>query len=118
MELSPNNDNDNAGLLDAMAALQSQLSLAEQQANDRTVIGSAAQGMVRVKVSGEFSFDSVTIDPSVVDLNDLALLEDLVLAALRDATAQLKKVRTEALGGAVTQALQGLFGSNDNDQAH
>ena len=116
MSLSP--ESDSAGLLGAMAALQNQLSQAEQQANNRAVIGNSAQGKVRIEVSGEFSFDRVTIDPSVVDPNDLPLLEDLILAALRDATAQLKKIRTEAMGGAVAQALQGLFGPNDGDQTH
>ncbi len=114
MSLSP--DNEEAGLLDAMAALQNQLSQAEQQANERAVVGSAAQGKVKIAASGEFSFDRVTIDPSVVDPDDLSLLEDLVLAALRDATAQLKRIRTEAMGGAVAQALQGLFGPKDGDQ--
>lgn len=116
MSLSP--ESESGGLLDAMAALQSQLSQAEQQANDRSVTGSAAQGKVRIEASGEFSFDKITIDPSVVDPNDLSLLEDLILAALRDATRQLKRVRSEAMGGAVAQALQGLFGSNDGDPTH
>ncbi|HUY06275.1 MAG TPA: YbaB/EbfC family nucleoid-associated protein [Acidimicrobiales bacterium] len=116
MSLSPDEGGD--GLLDAMAQLQDQLSRAEQQANERMVTGSAAQGKVRVEVSGEFSFDRITIDPSVVDPGDLSLLEDLVLAAIRDATSQLKKVRSEAMGGAVAQALEGLFGSNDRDPTH
>lgn len=106
------------GLLDAMAALQDQLAQAEQQANQRTVVGIAAQGKVRVEVSGEFAFDRITIDPSVVDPNDLTLLEDLILVALRDATSQLKQVRSQAMGGAVAQALQGLFGSDDTDPTH
>src|SRR5487761_2435027 len=113
MNLSP--EGDGGGLLDAMAALQSQLSLAEQQANARAVVGSAAQGKVRVEASGEFSFDRVIIDPSVFDSGDLSLLEDLILAAIRDATGQLKKARSEAMGGAVAQALQGLLGPDDGD---
>ena len=116
MSLSP--DSDSGELHDAMAALQDQLVRAEQQANERSVTGSAAQGKVRIQASGEFSFDKITIDPSIVDPNDLSILEDLILAALRDTTRQLKKVRSEAMGDAVTQALQGLFGSNDGDPTH
>jgi hypothetical protein len=103
------------GLLGAMAQLQQQLARAETDANSRVVVGRSAQGKVTVEVSGEYSFDKITIDPSVVDLTDIALLEDLILAALRDATAQLKTVRTQAMGGAVSEALGGLFGSGAAD---
>lgn len=101
---------DIGGLLAAMSQLQQQLANAENDANARSVTGSAAQGSVKITVSGEFSFESITIDPSVVDLNDLALLEDLILAALRDAVTQLKAVRRAAMGDAVSDALGGLLG--------
>lgn len=103
------------GLLGAMAELQQQLARAESDANARVVVGSAAQGKVRIEVSGEFSFDKITIDPSIVDVADIALLEDLILAALHDATAQLRTVRTQAMGGAVSEALGGLFDSHEID---
>lgn len=113
MTTSPGDDLN--GLLGAMAELQAQLARAESDANSRIVVGNAAQGKVRVEVSGEYSFDKITIDPSVVDVADIALLEDLILAALRDAAFQLKTVRTQAMGGAVSEALGGLFGSTEID---
>jgi hypothetical protein len=110
MSVPPNEDF--SGLLGAMSQLQDRLAHAESAANARSVVGSSAQGLVSIGVSGEFSFDRVSIDPSVIDPDDPSLLEDLILAALRDASSKLRAVRTEAMGGAVTEALGSLFAGN------
>jgi hypothetical protein len=68
-------------------------------AADAVVEGVAGGGLVRVEVDGHFEFKSVTIDPAAVDSDDLSLLEDLVLAALRDASRKLQAGQQGALGG-------------------
>jgi DNA-binding YbaB/EbfC family protein len=93
-----------------MRQLQETVADAEAAALAHPVEGSAAGGLVRVRASGEFSFDAVSIDPSVVDPADVSLLEDLVLAAVRDAAAQLTRVRSDALGGVLQSALGELLG--------
>lgn len=91
-----------------MQELQATVAAAEAAAAAESVVGSAAGGAVRVRASGELSFDSVSIDPSVVDPSDVSILEDLVLAAIRDAAAQLTAARRSAMGDAVQRALSGL----------
>lgn len=68
-------------------------------AADEVVEGVASGGLVKVEVDGHFDFKSVKIDPAAVDPDDVSLLEDMVLAALRDATRQLQAGREGALGG-------------------
>ena len=106
------------GIFAEMQRLQEQLAEAEATSRRTEVEGSAGGGAVRIKVSGEFSFDDVTIDAAVVDPADVSILEDLVLAALRDATSKLLEVRKAAMGQAVGGALsamlsgeRGLFGT-------
>jgi DNA-binding YbaB/EbfC family protein len=79
-------------------------------AADAEVEGSAGGGMVRVVVNGRFEFSAVHIDPAAVDPDDVDLLEDLVLAALRDASAQLTDRQSQALGGLDLGGLGGLLG--------
>lgn len=94
-----------AGLLGGAAGLGGLLEQAQKMmqsavaAADEVVEGVASGGLVKVEVDGHFDFKSVTIDPSAVDPDDISLLEDLVLAALRDATKQLQAGRQGALGG-------------------
>jgi len=97
-------------LLAQMQELQQRLADAEAVAGAGGVEGTSGGGAVRIRASGDFSFTSVEIDPAVVDPGDVQLLEDLVLAAIRDATAKLADVRRKAMGTAVSSALEGLLG--------
>ncbi len=81
-----------------------------QEAAAMIVEGTAGGGVVKVQVDGSFNFHSVTIDPSVVDPDDVDLLNDLVLAALRDASTQLQDNQSEAMGGLDMDGLGGMLG--------
>lgn len=67
------------------------------------VEGSAGGGLVRIELTGEKEIVSVKIDPSVVDREDVDTLQDLVLAAFRDAARQVdeavQKKTSAMLGG-------------------
>lgn len=81
-----------------------------QEAAEQVFEGSAGGGVVKVEVDGSFNFHSVTIDPDVVDPNDVGLLTDLVLAALRDASVQLQEAQSDAMGGMDLGGLGGMLG--------
>ena len=99
-----------------MARLQRQIADAQASADAEEVQGSAGGDAVRVRASGEFSFTAIEIDPAVFSAGDVTLLEDLVLAAVRDAAAKLLALRQKAIGDAVSGALGGLFvGFGDED---
>jgi len=90
---------DPATLLSQVTTLQQQLSAAQQAAAAETVEGSAGGGKIRVTVSGTGEVSGVRIDPSVVDPAEVDLLEDLVLAAVRDGLARASRLSQERLGG-------------------
>ena len=91
--------------------LQEDLASRSSDSNiNNAVEGSAGGGKVRVRVGGEFSFSSIRIDPSVVDAENVEFLEDLVLAAIRDATTQLLAEKTAMINEAMGSSLAGLFG--------
>ena len=97
-------------LMSQMAALQSQFARARSAAAAAEIEGSAGQGAVRVRAQGEFEFTKVTIDPALFNEADPALLEDLVLAAIRDAIERLAAAQHAALGDAAQEAIAGLLG--------
>lgn len=65
--------------------------------------GSAGGGLVSIEMSGAKEVLSVKIDPSAVNREDVETLEDLVLAALRDANRRVEeavqKKTSSMLGG-------------------
>jgi nucleoid-associated protein EbfC len=94
---------DMAGLLEQAQQLSQQLFA---DAGDETYEGVAGGGLVRVIVGATGEFEKVTISPDAVDPADVELLEDLVLAAVRDAATRAQAGVQKRLGG----ALGGLFG--------
>lgn len=104
------------GLGDLLAQFQSaeqRLEEAAAEASATVVTGSAGGGDVTIQISGDLEAVSVHIDPAVVDPSDAQLLEDLVLAAVRDALAQIGRLQAgvaEAVEGP-TLDLSGLLGN-------
>lgn len=96
--------------LGAMMEQAQQMLAGAQEAAAEIVEGSSGGGMVKVEVDGGFDFHSVTIDPSVVNPDDVDMLNDLVLAALRDAATQLQEAQSDAMGGMDLGGLGGMLG--------
>jgi hypothetical protein len=59
-------------------------------------------------------YRSVTIDPAAVDPADVGMLEDLVLAAVRDAVDRVQNLTRHALGGIDLGALLGGVGPGED----
>lgn len=71
--------------------------------------GSSGGGLVRVEMTGTKEILSVRIDPSAVDPADVEMLQDLVLAALRDASRQVDEAvqkKTSALLGGMLPGMR------------
>jgi DNA-binding YbaB/EbfC family protein len=96
--------------LSALLSGAQELVAAQARAAEQEVIGSAGGGAVEVRVTGGGEFRGVRISPDVVDPEDVTMLEDLVLAALHDAMAQVQEAQAGALGGLGGLDLGGLGG--------
>jgi DNA-binding YbaB/EbfC family protein len=65
---------------------------------DETVEAKAGEGRVTVLANGVQEIRSIKIDKSLVDPNDLAMLEDLVTAAVNAALASSREKMQRELG--------------------
>lgn len=88
-------------LLQAAAAMQSQLMSAQQELADAEIEGSAGGGLVTVTVNGQGELVDVTIAPAAIDVGDpeetAQTLADLVLAAYRDACQEADDLQQETM---------------------
>jgi len=80
----------------------------QRELAEMVVDASVGGGMVAVKMSGHKQLVEVKIDPEVMDPDDPSLLEDLVLAAVNEAS---RKVEEEMQGklGSMTSGMPNLF---------
>ena len=90
---------DLGALLGQAQKMQEQMASAQAASAAEVVEGQSGGGVVRIETTGAMEFRSVTIDPAAVDPEDVAMLEDLVLAALRDAVAKANDAQAGAMGG-------------------
>jgi DNA-binding YbaB/EbfC family protein len=103
-------------LLNQAMEMQSQLIEAQAQAAEAEVTGTAGGGAVEITVTGSMQFVDVTISPDAVDPDDVAMLEDLVLAALNDAVAQIDAMQRASMP-AIDLGSLGLGGLTDDAPA-
>lgn len=73
-------------------ALQEQFSRMQGQLDETRVVGSSGGGIVKIELNGKFEILSVTLDPVAVDPRDVPMLQDLIVAAHRDASEKVKEV--------------------------
>jgi len=85
-------------LLKQAQKFQSRMAELQEELNERTVEASAGGGMVTVVANGKQEVLSISIDPEVVDPNDVEMLQDLILAAVNDALNRAKEMTNEEMG--------------------
>lgn len=101
---------DLGGLLEQAQAMQQQMMEAQAQQASQTITGTAGGNMVAIEMTGTGEFKGVTIAPDAVDPDDVELLEELILAALRDGAAQISELQEKSMGGMDMGALGGMLG--------
>ena len=66
--------------------MQEQLASVQANLSETTVDASAGGGMVKVTVNGDMQLVSVKIDPEALDPADVEMLEDMIVAAVNEAS--------------------------------
>ena len=93
-----------AGSPNALAQAQEMLARAQAELAATSVEGSAGGGAVRVTMSGEQKITGITLSPDVVDPEDVEMLQDLIMAAISDASEKASDLQSQSFG-AITGGL-------------
>ena len=80
---------------------QKNLAKIQEDLKDRVVEASSGGGAVTAYMTGQQEIVKITIKPEVVDPEDVAMLEDLVAAAVKEALAASKKLMQDEMGKAM-----------------
>jgi len=89
----------NKSIMRQAQELQAKLAKAQQELSNTTIEASSGGGAVKITIDGQQQIQSVKISPEVVDPEDVELLEDLVLTAVREAIAKSQEAAAQRLGG-------------------
>lgn len=95
-------------LFSHLEAARAELEAQESAIHDAVVEGSAAGGAVVISLTGDYGAVAVRIDPALIDPADPAMLEDGVLAALRDALERVDELRASVEGQSEARFAEGI----------
>lgn len=77
--------------------LEKQMAQMQEDLNESVAEGIAGSGMVKVQINGQMELLSVKIDPSVVDPEEVDMLEDLIVVAFQEAMGQVQAKQAEMM---------------------
>lgn len=78
--------------------LQGKMNDMQEKLTSLEVEGSSGAGLVKVTVSGKSDVRRVKIDPSLMDPEEVEVLEDLIVAAVTDAKSKVEVLVQEEMG--------------------
>ena len=86
------------GMMKKMQKMQKEMMEAQNALNEQEFEGVAGGGMVTVKMNGERKVLDVVLDESVVDPEDIEMLQDLIIIATNDALKKVEDTTSSTMG--------------------
>lgn len=90
--------NNMQALMKQAQKMQEDVLKAKEEVENSEHEGKASGGLVKVVVNGNGQLKNLSIDPSVVDPDDVEMLEDLIMAAYNAASEQAESYKNSKLG--------------------
>ena|SRR5687767_6349471 len=85
-------------LMQQAQQMQGKLQQIQEELATRTVSASSGGGMVTVDADGKGQVTRVKIDPSIVDPNEVEMLEDLITVAVTEAQKKASEMAQAEMG--------------------
>ncbi len=92
-DMKPNMNN----MLKQAQRMQTEMARVQEELKTETVEVSVGGGTVKVVMTGDLSLQSITIDPTAVDPGDVAMLEDMVAAAVNEGLRQAQELASNKM---------------------
>ena len=78
--------------------MQERMNNLQKKIEQETVEGTAGGGLVKVTINGKHNANKVSIDQSLLIKEESDVLEDLIVAAINDATKKISEKMSNELG--------------------
>ncbi|MFY0662179.1 MAG: YbaB/EbfC family nucleoid-associated protein [Shimia sp.] len=89
---------DMAGMMKKAQEMQSKMTEMQDELHNIMVVGESGAGLVKATASAKGELKALDIDPSIFNGDDKEVVEDLILAAIKDAQTKASDRAQEELG--------------------
>jgi nucleoid-associated protein EbfC len=96
---APKGGGNPAAMMSQFQKMQEQMAATQEALADETVTVTAGGGAVSITITGHQRVQTIEIDPDAVDLEDLEMLQDLLVAAVNQAIEQSQAMAAERMEG-------------------
>ncbi len=79
-------------------AMQEKMAEVQKKIEETEIEGVSGGGVVKVLSNGKHIVKKITIDPSIVEKEEVEVLEDLIMAAINDANKKIAETMNSQLG--------------------
>jgi DNA-binding YbaB/EbfC family protein len=86
-----------AGLMKQATQMQSKMQEMQAKLESTEMTGEAGAGLVKITLNGKGDLKRIKVDPKVVDPADAEMMEDLIMAAHRDAKSKIEAFAAEEM---------------------
>ena len=86
-----------ADIMKQVSSMQSRMGDMQAKLESLVVTGQSGGGLVQVTMNGKAALQSVTIDPSLMKVEEREILEDLLVAAHADAKSKVEAAAAEEM---------------------
>ena len=84
-------------LMQQARKMQDQMMKAQEELENVEIVGKAGGEMVTVTMNGNKEIKSIKLDKSAVDPDDVEMLEDLIIVAIKDASEKADAMRKDKM---------------------
>lgn len=85
-------------LMQQAKKMQEQMMKAQEELETAEVVGKAGGEMVTVTMNGKKEIKSIKLNKAAVDPDDVEMLEDLIIVAIKDASAKADELSKDKMG--------------------
>ncbi len=89
---------DMAKMMKAATDMQAKMAELQEELANTVVIGESGAGLVRARATAKGVLTGLEIDPSIFNPDEKEVVEDLILAAIKDAQAKAAEMSKEEMG--------------------
>ena len=84
-------------LMQQARKMQDQMMKAQEELENAEIVGKAGGEMVTVTMNGNKEIKSIKLDKSAVDPDDVEMIEDLIIVAIKDASEKADAMRKDKM---------------------
>ena len=81
-----------------MQQIQKQMEETQEKVNETVIEASVGGGVVTCSMNGKRELLSITIDPEILDPEDVEMVQDMVLVAVNDCLKQVEDLNESEMG--------------------